>query len=174
MPPVGVLLAGGYAAIRNGKIQLHKRFMISAFTVFNSLSGFLPALSLPRRARSFPRPRLDSTSLFRAAHFSHYIGDRDRPDDSHHPAARTPGSLRQTQDHRSLDAAVVVLCQCHRRDRLPDGLPNLFLKSRSLRTTKNKTSRRELERLLLRLAFTTTWPSCESCRRTIRPNHPVP
>lgn len=27
-----VLLAGGYAAIRNGKIQLHKRFMISAFT----------------------------------------------------------------------------------------------------------------------------------------------
>ncbi len=27
-----VLLACGYAAIRNGKIQLHKRFMVSAFT----------------------------------------------------------------------------------------------------------------------------------------------
>jgi putative membrane protein len=28
-----VLLAGGYVAIRSGKIQLHKRFMISAFAV---------------------------------------------------------------------------------------------------------------------------------------------
>jgi putative membrane protein len=28
-----VLLAGGYAAIRNGKRQVHKRFMISAFVV---------------------------------------------------------------------------------------------------------------------------------------------
>jgi putative membrane protein len=29
----GVLLAGGYAAIRNGKIAVHKAFMIAAFTV---------------------------------------------------------------------------------------------------------------------------------------------
>jgi uncharacterized membrane protein YozB (DUF420 family) len=29
----GILLVCGYAAIRQGKIQLHKRFMISAFTV---------------------------------------------------------------------------------------------------------------------------------------------
>src|ERR1700747_1414894 len=29
----GVLLAGGYAAIRNGKIVVHKTFMISAFVV---------------------------------------------------------------------------------------------------------------------------------------------
>jgi putative membrane protein len=29
----GVLLACGYAAIRSGRIQLHKRFMISAFIV---------------------------------------------------------------------------------------------------------------------------------------------
>jgi uncharacterized membrane protein YozB (DUF420 family) len=29
----GVLLAGGYAAIRNGKIAVHKAFMISAFLV---------------------------------------------------------------------------------------------------------------------------------------------
>jgi putative membrane protein len=28
-----VLLAGGYAAIRNGKIAIHKKFMLSAFTV---------------------------------------------------------------------------------------------------------------------------------------------
>ncbi|MGB2625476.1 MAG: DUF420 domain-containing protein [Candidatus Acidiferrum sp.] len=28
-----VLLAGGYAAIRNGKIALHKKFMVSAFAV---------------------------------------------------------------------------------------------------------------------------------------------
>jgi uncharacterized membrane protein YozB (DUF420 family) len=28
-----VLLACGYAAIRNGKVQIHKRFMISAFAV---------------------------------------------------------------------------------------------------------------------------------------------
>jgi uncharacterized membrane protein YozB (DUF420 family) len=28
-----VLLAGGYAAIRNGKIAIHKKFMISAFAV---------------------------------------------------------------------------------------------------------------------------------------------
>ena len=29
----GVLLAGGYAAIRNGKIAVHKTFMIAAFAV---------------------------------------------------------------------------------------------------------------------------------------------
>jgi putative membrane protein len=29
----GILLAGGYAAIRNGKIAVHKTFMISAFLV---------------------------------------------------------------------------------------------------------------------------------------------
>ncbi len=29
----GILLACGYVAIRNGKIQIHKRFMISAFAV---------------------------------------------------------------------------------------------------------------------------------------------
>ena len=29
----GILLACGYAAIRKGKVQVHKRFMISAFTV---------------------------------------------------------------------------------------------------------------------------------------------
>jgi uncharacterized membrane protein YozB (DUF420 family) len=29
----GILLACGYAAIRNGKVQIHKRFMISAFAV---------------------------------------------------------------------------------------------------------------------------------------------
>ncbi|MEQ1353549.1 MAG: DUF420 domain-containing protein [Candidatus Acidiferrum sp.] len=29
----GVLLACGYIAIRNGKIQIHKRFMLSAFAV---------------------------------------------------------------------------------------------------------------------------------------------
>ena len=29
----GILLAGGYAAIRGGKIEAHKRFMISAFVV---------------------------------------------------------------------------------------------------------------------------------------------
>src|ERR1700686_429230 len=29
----GILLACGYAAIRNGKIQIHKRFMLSAFAV---------------------------------------------------------------------------------------------------------------------------------------------
>jgi putative membrane protein len=29
----GVLLAGGYAAIRNGKIAVHKAFMIAAFAV---------------------------------------------------------------------------------------------------------------------------------------------
>jgi putative membrane protein len=29
----GILLAGGYAAIRNGKIAVHKTFMISAFVV---------------------------------------------------------------------------------------------------------------------------------------------
>jgi uncharacterized membrane protein YozB (DUF420 family) len=29
----GVLLAGGYAAIRNGKIAVHKAFMITAFAV---------------------------------------------------------------------------------------------------------------------------------------------
>lgn len=28
-----VLLAGGYAAIRNGKVALHKKFMLSAFAV---------------------------------------------------------------------------------------------------------------------------------------------
>jgi putative membrane protein len=28
-----VLLAGGYVAIRNGKIAIHKKFMLSAFTV---------------------------------------------------------------------------------------------------------------------------------------------
>jgi putative membrane protein len=33
-----ILLAGGYAAIRSGKIAVHKRFMISAFVVS---SGFL-------------------------------------------------------------------------------------------------------------------------------------
>jgi putative membrane protein len=29
----GILLAGGYAAIRNGKVAVHKTFMISAFVV---------------------------------------------------------------------------------------------------------------------------------------------
>jgi uncharacterized membrane protein YozB (DUF420 family) len=29
----GILLAGGYAAIRGGKVEAHKRFMISAFVV---------------------------------------------------------------------------------------------------------------------------------------------
>jgi uncharacterized membrane protein YozB (DUF420 family) len=29
----GILLAGGYAAIRQGKIAVHKRFMLSAFVV---------------------------------------------------------------------------------------------------------------------------------------------
>jgi uncharacterized membrane protein YozB (DUF420 family) len=29
----GILLACGYAAVRNGKVQIHKRFMISAFAV---------------------------------------------------------------------------------------------------------------------------------------------
>jgi putative membrane protein len=29
----GILLAGGYAAIRNGKVAVHKTFMISAFIV---------------------------------------------------------------------------------------------------------------------------------------------
>src|ERR1700693_5188118 len=29
----GILLACGYTAIRNGKVQIHKRFMISAFAV---------------------------------------------------------------------------------------------------------------------------------------------
>jgi uncharacterized membrane protein YozB (DUF420 family) len=40
-----ILLAGGYAAIRSGKIAVHKAFMISAFCV---LSVFrVPASSFP-------------------------------------------------------------------------------------------------------------------------------
>src|SRR6202047_3680551 len=31
-----ILLAGGYAAIRTGKVAVHKRFMISAFEVFSA------------------------------------------------------------------------------------------------------------------------------------------
>lgn len=34
-----VLLAGGYAAIRSGKIALHKRFMIAAFVVSSLFLG---------------------------------------------------------------------------------------------------------------------------------------
>jgi uncharacterized membrane protein YozB (DUF420 family) len=60
----GILLACGYTAIRNGKVQIHKRFMISAFAVstvflfsyllyhyrvghvpFHGQAGFAPSIS---------------------------------------------------------------------------------------------------------------------------------
>ena len=121
----GILLACGYGAIRNRRVQIHKRFMISAFAVSTVFLFSYLLYPLPRWACTVSRTRLDPPRLFRVADFAHHPGHRDRSLDSNYTSPRLAGALRQTSDHRALDAASMVLCVCYRCDLLPDGLPNL-------------------------------------------------
>ena len=73
-----ILLACGYAAIRNGKMKVHKAFMIAAFSVSTVFLISYVIYHYPRWACGFPRSGLDSAGLFRAATFAHRTGDRHR------------------------------------------------------------------------------------------------
>ncbi len=83
-----VLLAAGYAAIRSGKIALHKKFMVSAF--FVSCAFLVSYLVYHYRVGhvALPGPRLDSSRLFRPAHLPHHPRHRHRSHDHRHPPPR--------------------------------------------------------------------------------------
>jgi uncharacterized membrane protein YozB (DUF420 family) len=60
----GILLACGYTAIHKGKVQIHKRFMISAVCSVYGFLVFLSAVPLPRWPRPISRTRLDPPVYF--------------------------------------------------------------------------------------------------------------
>src|SRR5579859_7457420 len=127
-----ILLACGYAAIRNGKMKVHKAFMISAFVhdfglcCFHFVPDLLSDLPLPRRPCSFPGSGVDSPGLLRVAPLAHGAGHRHRAADFDYVAPRMAGAIRSTPGYRALDAATLVLCLGHRSDRLYSALPGLY------------------------------------------------
>src|SRR5216684_1368810 len=81
-----ILLAGGYVAIRSGKIAVHKAFMLGVCGLVG-FSGFLSAVSLPRRPCRVSRAGMDSAGVFCAAHDAYHSRGGDCADDSGHAAA---------------------------------------------------------------------------------------
>src|SRR2546422_2671964 len=89
----GILLAGGYAAIRTGKREAHKRFVISAFVV--SCAFLVSYLVYHYRVghavfqgQGWIRP-----VYFCTADVAHHSGDRDCAVDSDYAAAWVGGAL---------------------------------------------------------------------------------
>jgi putative membrane protein len=88
----GVLLACGYIAIRNGKIQIHKRFMLSAFAVstlflFSYLLYHYRVGHVAFRGQGWIRP------VYFVLLTSHTILAIHRPNDIGHPAPRLAAAL---------------------------------------------------------------------------------
>jgi len=95
----GILLAAGYAAIRAGKREAHKRFMISAFVVSSIFLASYLVYHYPRRPCAVSRAGMDSAGVFCAADVAHDPGHRDCADDFDYAAARLD---RKFDKHRAI------------------------------------------------------------------------
>jgi uncharacterized membrane protein YozB (DUF420 family) len=78
-----VLLAGGYAAIKAGKMLVHKRFMVSAFCVS---VVFLVSYVIYHI-------RVKQVVLFHAAALAYHLGNCDCADDPGYAAPRLDGEI---------------------------------------------------------------------------------
>src|SRR5437899_6317187 len=88
----GILLAGGYAAIRTGKREAHKRFMIGVRGLLR-ISRVLPRVPLSGGPCGIRRAGLDPPGVFCTADVAHHSGDRDCGVDSDYAAAWDGGAL---------------------------------------------------------------------------------
>ena len=116
-----ILLAGGYAAIRSGKIAVHKMFMIAAFTVS---SVFLVSYLVYHyrvghvafAGQGWIRP------VYFVLLLTHTILAIVIADDYRHAAPGLAGKIRPAPDYCAVDFADVVLCERDRRDCVFDGV----------------------------------------------------
>ena len=124
-----VLLACGYAAIRTGKVAVHKAFMISAFVVSSVFLVSYLAYHYRVGHVVFPGARVGFVPFILRCCGTHTVaGDCHRADDSDYLATGLAGEVRQAPHYCSMDFAAMVLCLRYRRDCLPDGLSDLRAK----------------------------------------------
>src|SRR5271165_965691 len=120
-----ILLAGGYAAIRNGKIapqEVHDR----GVCCINGLPDLLPRLPLSGGTHSLSGPGLDPSRLFYAVDLAHNTGNCNRATDPDYDSPRLAGEIRQTSHHCPVDISALDVRIGHRRDRLSLALHRLL------------------------------------------------